>query len=308
MSPSAVTATVEDARAHPLGTQEGGRSRPAWLVVYLAIALTGFSANSLLTRFALDTGAIDPATFMVGRLVSGAAVLTALAGRAGAAAGSWSSALTLVVYAAAFTLAYVRIGAATGALLLFGSVQATMVGWAVVRGERPTARGWFGFALALAGLIGLTAPGLTAPDAIGALLMIVAGAAWGVYSLRGRGVASPLSATAGNFLRAVPFALVIVALDRHDAFVTARGLLLAIASGSLASGLAYAAWYAALTHLSAWRAAILQLSVPVMTAGAAALLLGEGLTVRLAAAGAAIICGVALSVPRPHRESGCRKK
>jgi drug/metabolite transporter (DMT)-like permease len=262
------------------------------------VALVGFAANSLLTRFALETGAIDPSTFMVVRLVSGALTLAAIAGwRAGAAAGSWRSALALAVYALAFTFAYLRIGASIGALLLFGSVQGTMVGWAVVRGERPTARGWLGLALALVGLVVLTAPGLTAPDTTGAMLMIVAGAAWGSYSLRGRRVESPLLATAGNFLRAVPLAFMVVALSRHDMLVTGRGLLLAFISGSVASGLAYAAWYVALAHLTAWRAAILQLSVPVITAGGAAVLLGEGLTLRLAVAGAAIVGGVVLSIP-----------
>jgi drug/metabolite transporter (DMT)-like permease len=274
----------------------------ASLVACTSIALLGFSANSLLTRFALDTSAIDAASFMMLRLGAGALALGAITGlRAAGSAGSWTSAAALAAYAFGFTFAYIRIGASVGALLLFGSVQATMIGWGLMRGERPGRAEWLGLALSVAGLVVLTAPGLSAPDAIGSVLMIGAGAAWGIYSLRGRGGGSPLLATAGNFIRALPIALLFALPMRPDVFVSARGVLLAVISGSAASALAYIAWYTALPRLTAWRAAIVQLSVPVITAFGASLLLGEGITPRLAAAGAAIIGGVVVSMTAATR-------
>ncbi len=287
---------MEKAAVSPL-PQGAQRSGHAWVAAFTTAALVGFSANSLLTRVALDTQAIDASSFIVVRLVSGAITLAAIAGwHPARAAGSWPSALALTAYAVAFTWAYLRIGAGVGALLLFGSVQATMIAWALWRGERPRLVDWLGLALAVAGLLLLTAPGLTAPDTLGSTLMIAAGFAWGIYSLRGRHGGSPLAATAGNFLRAVPMALVVVLPVHADVFLTTRGVLLAAISGSVTSGLAYAAWYAALPRLTAWRAAIVQLSVPMITALAAAMLLGEAITLRLALAGAAIMGGVLLSV------------
>ena len=275
----------------------GGRSDSAPVAVLTVAALAGFSANSLLTRVALDTRAIDASSFLIVRLASGAITLAAIAGwQRARAAGSWPSALALTAYGLAFTRAYLRIGAGAGALLLFGTVQATMIAWALRRGERPRLVDWLGLALAIGGLLLLTAPGLTAPDALGSALMIVAGAAWGVYSLRGRRGETPLAATAGNFLLAVPLAIIAVLPARPDLTLTGRGVWLAVVSGSITSGLAYAAWYSVLPRLTAWRAAIVQLSVPVVTALAAAVLLGEAITLRLALAGAAIIGGVLLSV------------
>ncbi|HEX7087637.1 MAG TPA: DMT family transporter [Vicinamibacterales bacterium] len=276
--------------------------RRVGLVVLTAGALTGFAANSILTRLALDSGLIDASSFVIVRVTSGAVVLALLAGwRSAMTSASWPSALALGGYALAFTFAYLRIEAAIGALLLFGSVQATMIVAALARGERPSAAGWAGLVLAIAGLLVLTAPGLTAPDLAGAALMIAAGMAWGVYSLRGRGSRAPLAGTAGNFILAVPIVLAGLPLIRSGLYITVRGLLLAAISGSVTSGLAYAAWYAALPSLTAWRAAIVQLSVPVVTAVAAAVLLDERLTLRLVVASAAIIGGVLLSVTAAQR-------
>ncbi|HET9450073.1 MAG TPA: EamA family transporter, partial [Aggregicoccus sp.] len=211
----------------------------------------------------------------------------------------WPSALALFAYAAGFSLAYVRIGAGVGALLLFGCVQLTMLGAGLARGERPRALEWVGLAVALSGLVGLTLPGASAPDAVGALLMAGAGAAWGLYSLRGRGARNPLAATAGNFLRSVPLAALLwllALLLGQASSASARGLALAAASGALASGLGYSLWYAALPSLSAARAAIVQLSVPVLAAAGAVLLLDEPLTQRLVLGGAALLLGVLLSL------------
>ena len=261
----------------------------------------GFAANSILCRMALQPGLADAATFTSIRLVSGALVLLALhhataPARPAGPQGSWTSAAALFAYAAAFSFAYLRIGAGTGALLLFGAVQATMLLWALHSGERLAAAEWLGLAAALGGLVALVLPGLTAPDPAGAALMVAAGVAWGVYSLRGRGTAHPLAATASNFARAVPFTLALSLVDAGRVHVTREGALLAAASGALASGVGYSLWYAALRGLTATRAAIVQLSVPVLAAAGGVLLLGEGLFARLVFAGIAILGGVALAV------------
>jgi drug/metabolite transporter (DMT)-like permease len=271
-------------------------------ILFTVAALIGFAGNSLLCRVALAQEHIDAASFTCVRLVTGALVLALLAAgrRHGRTIpGSWPSALALFVYAAPFSFAYLRLGAGVGALVLFGAVQATMIGWGITRGERPRAMVWLGLAIAIAGLVGLTVPGATAPDPIGALVMAIAGVAWGAYSLRGRSaVGDPLVETAGNFIRSVPFAIALVlvvaiALGWHADPV---GLALASASGALASGVGYTLWYAALRGLTATRAAVVQLLVPVVAAVGGIVLLAEEASVRLALAGAAILLGVATAM------------
>jgi drug/metabolite transporter (DMT)-like permease len=263
-----------------------------------AAALVGFSANSLLTRSALAGGRIDPASFTNLRLMSGALTLYLIASARGRAnpGGGWVSAAALAGYAIAFTLAYVRIGAGIGALILFGGVQVTMIGRGLVIGERPSLVDWFGLVIATGGLIVLTRPGLTAPDPLGSVLMIVAGVCWGAYSLAGRLSRDPLATTTGNFLRACVFGLIFAAVSLPSRHITGTGALLALASGSLASGVGYTLWYAALPALAAWRAAVLQLVVPVATAGAAALFLGEIVTPRLIIAMVCVLAGVGLTI------------
>ena len=271
----------------------------------VSLALIGFSANSLLTRGALGAGRIDPALFTFVRLFTGALTLGVLAQVRSRPhsedRGSWSSALALGGYAVLFTLAYARIGASVGALILFGSVQVTMIGGGLLKGERPSPFHWLGLALAVSGIVVLTLPGVTAPDAIGAALMAAAGTCWGVYSLFGRASRDPLGATAGNFLRAVVCGVAMVAAFPQSLHASWMGLGLAAASGSLASGVGYTLWYAALPALAAWRAAVVQLSVPVLTALAAAALLGEALTGRLAVATALVASGVWVTM-RGRRE------
>lgn len=274
-------------------------------ILLTTAALVGFSANSLLTRAALGAGAIDAPSFTLIRLFTGAitlAILVRLGNRRPGpeeprdARGSWVAALALAGYAVAFTVAYTRIGAAVGALLLFGAVQVTMTGTGLVRGERPRRVDWLGVGLAVAGLVVLTLPGASAPDLAGAVLMLAAGACWGVYSLLGRGSRNPLGTTAGNFARASVLASIALAAALPAAFLSWRGAWLATASGSLASGVGYTFWYAALPALAAWRAALLQLLVPVVTALAAALWLGESISSRLLAATALVIAGVGLTI------------
>jgi drug/metabolite transporter (DMT)-like permease len=260
-----------------------------------------FAANSLLCRAALAPGLADPATFTSVRLASGAAALALLLGiarRARPAGGSWGSALALFLYAAAFSLAYVRIGAGVGALVLFPAVQLTMVGWTALRGARPGRRQLLGIAVALAGLAWLTAPGATAPDLAGAALMLSAGVAWGAYSLRGRTAPDPLAITAHNFLLSLPLTAALSLALAREASATPAGLALAAASGALASGGGYSLWYAVVPALGATRAAALQLATPVLAGLGATAFLGEHLTPRIAVAGAAILAGIALTLRR----------
>jgi drug/metabolite transporter (DMT)-like permease len=265
-------------------------------------ALVGFAANSLLCRMALRPRLVDAATFTSIRIVAGALALLVL-GRMAApprdaadGGGSWGSAAALFAYAAAFSFAYLRIGAGVGALLLFGAVQATMLAWALSRGERLGWAEWAGLLAAVVGLVALVRPGLSAPDPAGAVLMIAAGAAWGAYSLRGRSASRPLAATAANFARAVPMAVALSLVLLGSVHLSARGALLAAVSGALTSGVGYSLWYAALAGLTATQAAVVQLSVPVLAAAGAVALLGETLTPRLGACGAIILGGVALAV------------
>jgi drug/metabolite transporter (DMT)-like permease len=269
------------------------------LAALVALALLAFAGNSLLARLALREGGMDAASFTGLRLASGALVLWALAAgwrRGQAGRGSWGSALALFVYAAAFSLAYVDLQAGAGALLLFGAVQVTMVGRGLWAGERLAAWQWLGLALALAGLAGLLLPGLSAPPRVPALLMLAAGVAWGVYSLRGRGAGDPVRVSAGNFLRTLPFAAAFSLLMIGQARLDAAGVAYALASGALASGLGYALWYTALPSLRASTAASLQLAVPLLVALAGVAFLGEAPTLRLALAAIAILGGIALVV------------
>ncbi len=270
-------------------------------VLLTAATLVCFAANSLLCRAALAERRIDAASFTAIRLASGALVLGLLAldrPRA-ATARSWASAAVLFLYAAPFSFAYLSIDAGAGALILFATVQATMVGWGIVRGERPRPGVWVGLAIALAGLVGLTAPGRAAPDPVGAAAMVLAGIGWGVYSLRGRGTSGdPLAANAASFVRSLPLAAAVVAVAGATTGLGAspRGVLLAALFGAVASGLGYSLWYAALRGLTATRAAAVQLVVPVLAAAGGVALLGERVTVRMAAAATAILGGVALAV------------
>lgn len=287
------------------------RSETALLVV---VAMLAFAGNSLLCRLALKTTPLDPSTFTTVRLLSGAGALCLLqlwrarasvvnAARlqeTGALGGDWTSAAALFAYAALFSWAYVGLTAATGALLLFGAVQASMIAWGLLAGERLALLQWAGLLLALAGLVVLMLPGLATPAWGNGLAMLAAGVAWGVYSLRGRrsgpdgDAPDPTRATAGNFARAVPFTLALSAVMVHQAQLDITGLWLAVASGAITSGLGYAIWYRAMPRLQATQAASVQLCVPVLAAVGAVPLVGEAFTWVLGISSVAILGGVAL--------------
>jgi len=276
-------------------------------VALTAVAMVAFAANSLLCRLALQQRGIDPASFGSIRLVSGALTLAlvvqfrarpAVPGRA-----DWLAAAMLFAYVAFFSFAYLSLSAGTGALILFGAVQLTMLGAGLGSGERFGPVAWLGFVLAAGGLVYLVLPGVAAPPLLGAVLMAIAGVAWGVYSLRGRGVPDPLAATGHNFMRAVPLALALSLAFVMRAHADATGIALAVASGALTSGLGYVVWYAALARLSAMQAATVQLSVPLLAAFGGVLLLSEAITPRLAAASVAILGGIAIVLSQKARKA-----
>jgi drug/metabolite transporter (DMT)-like permease len=278
---------------------------PAFRLAGLTLlAMLAFAANSVLCRQALERTTLDAASFTSLRLISGALVLWLIVywkQGTGRMEGSWGSALALFAYAAGFSFAYISLPTGTGALLLFGTVQLTMLAAGLLHGERPGPWPLAGMLLALVGLAYLLSPSLEAPQPLGAILMIGAGIAWGLYSLRGRGERHPLQATAGNFLRSIPPAVGLGLIALPWLQWDAQGALLALASGALASGLGYAIWYAALPGLRASSAATVQLSVPLLAAAGGALILAEPITPRLLLASLAILGGIALVLLTPWR-------
>ncbi|HEU4689097.1 MAG TPA: DMT family transporter [Vicinamibacterales bacterium] len=272
-----------------------------------AAALVAFASNSLLCRMALSPPTIDAASFATIRFAAGAcclAIITAMT-RAGTPRlqGSWRSAIVLFVYAIPFSYAYGLLTTGTGALILFGTVQVTMMLAALVGGERPHARQWVGLVLAVAGLVYLVLPGLAAPSPLGATLMAVAGVAWGLYSLLGRGAADPLAQNASNFVRTIPLTLVVSLATWRFSHLETRGIVLAVISGAVTSGLGYVAWYAALRQLSATRASLVQLLVPVLAAAGGVVVLSETLSLRLVLSAAIVIGGIALALTANERRA-----
>jgi len=263
--------------------------------------MIAFASNSLLNRLALGQNAIDPTSYTTVRLVSGATMLFIIAGpqrknKEPTLRGSWISAAFLFLYAITFSFAYLSLSTGTGALILFGSVQVTMIVVALRSGERPRTMEWIGLALALGGLVYLVFPGLTAPSPLGSGLMTIAGISWGFYTLRGRGSQNPLGDTAGNFVYALPMVLVVLSFSLKNVSISTYGILYATVSGALASGVGYAIWYAALRGLTTTRAATVQLSVPVIAAWSGVVFLAENVSIRLFAAGVLILGGIALAL------------
>jgi drug/metabolite transporter (DMT)-like permease len=269
--------------------------------VLTVLALIAFAGNSIFCRLALGEFTIDPASYTAARLISGAITLWVIArlvrGSSSAkSGGGWISGAMLFLYALAFSVAYVSLSAVTGALILFASVQITMITVGLYDGERPDLWEWSGLCIAIVGLIYLVSPGITAPSPFGSALMAIAGIAWGIYSLRGRGATDPVGATADNFLRTMPLALAVILLWSSRLTISPTGLLWAVSSGSITSGLGYVIWYAALRGLTATRAATVQLSVPVLAALGGVVVLSEAITLRLIISAVVILSGVGLAV------------
>jgi len=282
-----------------------GASAALNTLLLTTIAMLAFAANSLLCRMALGAALIDAASFATVRIASGAIMLAIIVlpryRNQGRAPVNWPAVVALFTYMIFFAFSYRSLAAGTGALILFGAVQLTMFTVGLRAGERFSAVSWTGLALALAGLVYLVSPGITAPNPLGALLMAVAGIAWGAYSLLGRSAVDPMETTAHNFIFAVPFAVVASLIFLGDFHVTFTGVALAVASGAIASGLGYFVWYAALRGLTAIRAATVQLSVPVIAAFGGVALLGEQVTLRLALASIATLGGVAIVLKQRQR-------
>lgn len=278
------------------------------VTMFTMTAMVAFASNSILNRLALGHGAIDAVSYTTIRLTSGAITLFVIAflqkeNGKDFLRGSWISAAFLFLYAIAFSFAYLSLTAGTGALILFGSVQMTMLMVALRSGERPHILEWIGLFLALGGLVYLVFPGLTSPPLLGSALMMIAGISWGFYSIRGRGSQNPLANTAGNFIYAVPMILVVLLVSFQKISISSTGVIYAILSGALASGCGYVIWYAALRGLTTTRAATVQLSVPVIAAWGGVVLLAEHISARLLIAGTLIIGGIALAVSSHVKKS-----
>jgi len=268
---------------------------------YTVFALVAFAFNSILCRLALGAEAIDAASFTLIRLISGAVTLVAISlffdrKESSEKRGNWFSAFFLFAYAVCFSFAYVNLTTGTGALVLFGSVQATMIFVALLKGERPKILEWLGLIFALGGLIYLVFPGLSSPPFFSSALMAIAGIAWGFYTLRGKGSTNPLADTTGNFVRAVPMVILLSLPFIYQIHLSPRGILLAVLSGAIASGIGYSVWYAALKFHTATRAAILQLSVPALAATGGVVFLSETISLRLLLATVLILGGISLAV------------
>jgi drug/metabolite transporter (DMT)-like permease len=275
-------------------------------VMLTAFALIAFAANSVICRMALGSAEIDPASFSTIRLASGALALLVIVRMTRKDSpirhpGSWMSAAMLFLYAVSFSFAYVSLSVGTGALIAFGAVQTTMIGTGLFQGERPHMLTWVGLMAALSGLVYLVLPGLESPPPVGTALMMTAGVAWGVYSLRGFNVRLPIAVTGDNFLRSLPFALGVSLLMLSNLDVTTKGLFWAVISGALFSGIGYVIWYAALQNLSTTRAATVQLFVPIIAAFGGVLFLSEQITLRLILAAILIIGGIGLTLVLKNR-------
>jgi len=270
-------------------------------IMLTSVALIAFAANSVLCRLALGDGAIDAASFTILRLLSGAIVLLMIISASSAktdssSKGSWSAGFMLFLYAATFSFAYTTLDTGTGALILFGSVQITMVLLSLISGARLHFTEWLGISIAFSGFVYLILPGVTTPSLIGFVLMTIAGIAWGIYTLMGRGSNSPLMDTGYNFFRTIPLVVILLIVTISNANYSAEGVFLAVLSGGIASGVGYTIWYIALGGLSGMQAAALQLLVPVIAAFGGVIFVSEEVTLRLIVSAALILGGILMLV------------
>jgi drug/metabolite transporter (DMT)-like permease len=270
-------------------------------ILFTGLALIAFAANSVLCRLALGEGVIDASSFTIIRLLSGAIVLLIIIGISknksdSSTKGSWSASIMLFLYAITFSFGYITLDTATGALILFGSVQITMILLSVLSGNRLHISEWFGMATAFSGFVYLILPGATAPSATGFFLMTVSGIAWGIYTLKGRISMNPLMDTGYNFLRTIPFVIILVMITIKSAHFSLEGILLGVLSGGIASGIGYTLWYIALSGLSVTQAAVLQLLVPVIAAVGGIIFVSESLTIHLIISSIMVLGGILMVV------------
>lgn len=274
-----------------------------WRVIVLAaLTMLAFAANSLLTRLALQTTSIDPASLTTARLASGALVLGLIAAIGGKESGvsraNLLPAAFLFIYAAAFAFAYRRLDTGSGALVMFASAQLLMICYGYAKGEKSNP---VGVVLALAGLVAFLVRSDSPPPLGASALMMVAGLAWGAFSLLGGVKASPVASTAGSFFWAVPLALALVWFRRHQLHVDPLGLMYATLSGCVTSAIGYVIWYWVRVQMTAISAGTVQLSVPVLSAVLGMIVLDESITAKSAAAAAVVLIGVALTTISARR-------
>lgn len=265
------------------------------------LAIMAFAANSVLCRLALGHGAIDASSFTVIRLLSGAITLVIILNIKGSrkgdlSKGSWTASFALFLYAITFSYAYLSVDTATGALILFGSVQITMIMLSIASGTRLHISEWFGVIVAFSGFVYLILPDVTTPSINGLMLMTVSGISWGVYTLKGRGSINPLMDTSYNFLRSIPFIAVLAVFTMNNINYSSEGIMLALISGAITSGVGYTIWYIALGGLSSTQAAVIQLSVPVIAALGGVLFVSENITLRLFISAAVVLGGILMVV------------
>ena len=271
------------------------------IIFYTVIALVCFAFNSVLCRLALGNETIDAVSFTTIRLISGAITLSIISliynqKQVELKRGNWLSAFFLFAYAICFSLAYLKLTTATGALILFSSVQLMMVCVALMRGEKPKILEWLGMLLAFGGLVYLIFPGLSAPPILYSMLMVIAGIAWGFYTLRGAGSKNPLADTTGNFIRTVPMISLVAFPFLANIQLSTHGILFAVLSGAIASGIGYSIWYAVIKHHSSIRIGLLQISVPSIAALGGVIFLAETLSLRLILASSLILGGIGLAI------------
>ncbi len=270
-------------------------------VLLTGLALVAFAANSVLCRLALGTKAIDAPSFTIIRLLSGVIVLLILIKiknneLSSNSKGSWYSGIMLFLYAITFSFAYITLDTGTGALILFGSVQITMIALSLFSGNRLHFTEWLGVIIAFTGFIYLILPGVTAPSTTGFLLMTVAGVAWGIYTINGKGSKNPLRDTTFNFLRTIPFIIIMLLVVLKDVNYTSKGILMAIISGGVTSGIGYTIWYMALKGLTSTQAAVVQLLVPAIAAFGGVIFVFEKITFRLTISSTMILGGILIVV------------
>lgn len=270
-------------------------------IILTGLALIAFAANSVLCRLALGNEAIDPSSFTVIRLLSGAIVLLIIISATRnttrlSSKGSWTASFMLFLYAVTFSYAYVSLDTATGALILFGSVQITMILLSLISGSRLHITEWTGVVISFTGFIYLILPGISTPSVIGFILMTVAGIAWGIYTLKGLGSKSPLMDTAYNFLRTTPLVVLLAIFTMNNINYSSEGIVLALLAGGVTSGIGYTIWYIALGGLSSTQAAVLQLSVPVIAAFGGVIFVSEAITFRLTISATMVLGGILIVV------------